>query len=275
MCSIGARGLWMEMLCVMHEAVPRGSLVINGRALAPRQIASLAACAVDDVAGYLSELEDAGVFSRDGEGTIYSRRMQRDVEKEAKDKANGGKGGNPALKGVNPPDKSVVKAQIPEARDQKESTEASASVLVGFDDFWSAFPKRNGNSSRKNAESRYRSAIKAGISPSLILDGAKRYAAHCLATGKSGSSFVKTAEAWLNGRYWESVYGEEPRAGPAPRRTYGQIVREAVNEIAGHDDDQQPDRQADFSGPTLDLVAGSGGADIVDLYSRRANGLTW
>ena len=34
MCSIAARGLWMEMLCVMHEATPRGSLLINGKRVA-------------------------------------------------------------------------------------------------------------------------------------------------------------------------------------------------------------------------------------------------
>ncbi|RYE79983.1 MAG: HNH endonuclease, partial [Hyphomicrobiales bacterium] len=98
MCSIGARGLWMEMLCVMHEATPRGSLVVNGRALSTRQIAALAGASVDEVTSYLAELEDAGVFSRADDGTIFSRRMQRDVEKEAADKANGSKGGHPDIR---------------------------------------------------------------------------------------------------------------------------------------------------------------------------------
>ena len=116
MCSLAARGLWMEMLCIMHEASPYGTLRVNGRPVTDRQLSSLAG---GDVEGLLAELEDAGVFSREEDGTIFSRRMQRDAEKAAKDKANGKGGGNPSLKrGVNPPDK----AQKPEARSQKETT---------------------------------------------------------------------------------------------------------------------------------------------------------
>lgn len=123
MCSIGARGLWMEMLCVMHEATPRGALVINGKALATRQIAALAGCALDEAEAMIAELEESGVFSRESDGTIISRRMQRDAEKEARDKANGKTGGNPRLKrdkeGVNPQPNPEDKAQKPEARSQK------------------------------------------------------------------------------------------------------------------------------------------------------------
>lgn len=138
MCSIGARGLWMEMLCVMHEATPRGALVINGKALAPRQIASLAGCALDEAEAMIAELEDAGVFSRESDGTIISRRMQRDAEKEARDKANGKTGGNPRLKredksGANPPANPEDKAQKPEARSQipDEDTGKPASSGAG------------------------------------------------------------------------------------------------------------------------------------------------
>jgi hypothetical protein len=30
LCSLAARGLWMEMMCLMHEAEPYGSLLVNG-----------------------------------------------------------------------------------------------------------------------------------------------------------------------------------------------------------------------------------------------------
>lgn len=121
MCSIGARGLWMEMLCVMHEAEPRGSLLVNGNPVSERQLAGLAGCSLKEVTGFIEELEAAGVFSRDN-GAIYSRRMRRDDEKAERDKANGRNGGNPALKrGVNPQDK----AQKPEARSQNSDAHAS------------------------------------------------------------------------------------------------------------------------------------------------------
>ncbi|MGU3495914.1 hypothetical protein ACLBXM_17880 [Xanthobacteraceae bacterium A53D] len=126
MCSVGARGLWMEMLCVMHEASPRGSLLVNGRPVNERQLAGLAGCALDEASSMLAELEEAGVFSRETDGTIFSRRMRRDDEKADRDKANGRKGGNPTLKsdkeGVNPPLNRADKAQKPEARDQNNHT---------------------------------------------------------------------------------------------------------------------------------------------------------
>ncbi len=133
MCSVGARGLWMEMLCVMHEAEPRGSLLVNGRAVSDRQLAGLSGCSIDELAGLLQELEEAGVFSRTDDGVIFSRRMRRDDEKAERDKANGRTGGNPSLKkekaGVNPPDNGVDKAQKPEARDQiQEDHTAGASM---------------------------------------------------------------------------------------------------------------------------------------------------
>lgn len=118
----------MEMLCVMHEN--DGALSVNGKGLSPRQLATLAGC--PDVDDLLSELEEAGVFSRYEDGTIYSRRMIRDAEKAEQDKANGKKGGNPSFKaGVNPPEKPEVKAQKPEARTHKSDKKAPPSPQGG------------------------------------------------------------------------------------------------------------------------------------------------
>jgi hypothetical protein len=108
------------MLCLMHEANPRGFLLVNGKPVSDKQLASLAGAAPKETAGYIAELEDAGVFSRDDHGTIYSRRMRRDDEKAVRDKANGRVGGNPALTGVNPPVNGGDKTQIPDTRSQKD-----------------------------------------------------------------------------------------------------------------------------------------------------------
>lgn len=99
MCSLASRGLWMEMLCVMHEATPRGYLVVNGKPMQERQIASLAGCTLDEVTDYLNELIDAGVCSVDDAGVILCRRMVRETERSEQGKAFGALGGNPTLKG--------------------------------------------------------------------------------------------------------------------------------------------------------------------------------
>ena len=133
LCSIAARGLWAEMMCLMHEAERYGSLLVNGRRIDKKQLAGLAGVSEKECTALLLELEGNGVFSRDEDGTIYSRRMRRDFEKAVKDKENGKGGGNPKLKGgVNPTDKpkdnSEDKAQKLEARTVSEPIGSGAAA---------------------------------------------------------------------------------------------------------------------------------------------------
>jgi hypothetical protein len=108
-CSIGARGLWAEMLCIMHQADPYGHLLINGKPVLPRQLAKLAGISDAECMKFILELESAGVYSRADDKTVYSRRMVRDKAKAEQAKLWGKGGGNPDLKGqdkgrVNPQD---------------------------------------------------------------------------------------------------------------------------------------------------------------------------
>ncbi|QDH17429.1 hypothetical protein [Swingsia samuiensis] len=105
MCSIAARGLWMDMLCLMHDANPQGHLLVNGKQPTIRQMAVIFGATSDEVSSAISELEEAGVFSKTDDGVIFSRRMVR--EKTASEEAynNGKKGGNPALKRKRKPSK--------------------------------------------------------------------------------------------------------------------------------------------------------------------------
>lgn len=105
-CSFAARGLWVEMLCLMHESEQRGYLVLAGRAITPEQLARQTGGSADEVRGLLAELETAGVFSRDENGVIFSRRMGRDehirrVRSEAGKlgAVHGHKGGRPRKDG--------------------------------------------------------------------------------------------------------------------------------------------------------------------------------
>jgi hypothetical protein len=118
----------MEMLCLMHEAEPYGSLLIKGQPIGTKLLASLCGIDAKKCAILLQELNFFGVLEREQNGTIYSRRMRRDYAKALKDKENGKGGGNPALKqGVNPQDK----AQIPEARYQKPEDRKDKKDLEG------------------------------------------------------------------------------------------------------------------------------------------------
>lgn len=98
-CSVAARGLWIEMLCLMHEGAPYGHLKVGSKVILPVNLARMVGITLPEAEGYLDELNCAGVYSVTAEGTIYSRRMARDEEIRAKRAAGGIKGGNPALTG--------------------------------------------------------------------------------------------------------------------------------------------------------------------------------
>lgn len=77
--SLAARGLWIDMLCLMHESPRRGYLQhANGKPVTAEQLARMTGCSTDEVSRLLQELENAGVFSCTEHGVIYSRRMIRD-----------------------------------------------------------------------------------------------------------------------------------------------------------------------------------------------------
>ncbi len=98
--SLAARGLWIDMLCLMFESARRGYLVhATGHPVTPEQIARMAGCSCGEIASVLKELEDCGVFSRTRDGTIYSRRMDRDDRKRTLCSEAGKRGGgNPTFK---------------------------------------------------------------------------------------------------------------------------------------------------------------------------------
>jgi len=92
-----ARGLWMDMLSLMHEATPYGHLVLNGQPLDATRLAARLGGTAKEVEPLLHRLETEAVFSRTADGVIFSRRMINDAEKAERDRVNGKGGGNPAL----------------------------------------------------------------------------------------------------------------------------------------------------------------------------------
>jgi hypothetical protein len=109
-CSIGARGLWQELLCTMHEGTPYGHLALDGVALSDEEAASLAGVPLKDYTRLLAELERRKVCSRTPDGVVFSRRMVRDEELRNKraaageaGKEHGQKGARYGAKGGRPP----------------------------------------------------------------------------------------------------------------------------------------------------------------------------
>lgn len=80
MCSLGAQGLWINLLAIMHLAEVEGVLIVKGQVLGTEEIAALIGKPVQEVEEFLKELEDRKVFDRGDRGEIISRRLKRDAE---------------------------------------------------------------------------------------------------------------------------------------------------------------------------------------------------
>lgn len=84
MLSPAARGIWMDLLCVMHENDRCGAICGN-----TQQLARLARCSTDEMAGALNEFglcKTASVTDSNGIVTVINRRMERE-HKERMDNA--------------------------------------------------------------------------------------------------------------------------------------------------------------------------------------------
>lgn len=95
--SLEARGLWIDLLCMMSESDPRGYLQINGKAPSETQIARMVGCTEEEISRGLCELSGAGVFSHTRTGIIFSRRMVKDNHLIDVRRKCGKMGGNPAF----------------------------------------------------------------------------------------------------------------------------------------------------------------------------------
>lgn len=135
--SLAARGLWMEMLCIMHEASPRGHLIIGASAVTDDVLARAIGARTEEVQALLVELLHAGVFDRSRNGVILSRRMIADEKRstegrkaklEAIEKAKGNP--RPSRGATRPPT-----TQKPEARAKDKGPDSPLSLSEAKNEF--------------------------------------------------------------------------------------------------------------------------------------------
>src|SRR3954462_6053191 len=69
------RGVWLEMLCLMHESEQRGKLLLNGVAMSDESLARVLGLDKQILTTTLTTLLISGVASRDEEtGALMNRR---------------------------------------------------------------------------------------------------------------------------------------------------------------------------------------------------------
>ncbi len=216
--SMGARGLWIEMLCIMHEAEPYGHLVHRGRAIEPNQLAAMVGCGVEEVVGWLLELEQNGVLTRKRSGVVTSPRMEKDEKRRRIGRETGVFGGNPSLSKHGEKSETVngkpnghpnpSRARVLEARGQRlesEKKEASASsrprgCRLAVD--WSP------------SEVDLAYALKLGFSADSTQRIAEKFRNYWHAKSGSGATKLDWAATWRN---WILDESERQNRKPANR----------------------------------------------------------
>jgi hypothetical protein len=83
--SLPARGLWIDLLCLMWESPIRGVLLSDSRRpFSAEHIARMSGCSVEVAGSLIDELKSVGVCSVRKDGSILSRRMVREEEERSK-----------------------------------------------------------------------------------------------------------------------------------------------------------------------------------------------
>ncbi len=81
--SSAARGLWIDMMALMHQGSPYGYLRLkdsNGGHFVPNitRLAKMTGNTPGEVESWIAELDEIGVLGRDKNGVIFSKKMVRD-----------------------------------------------------------------------------------------------------------------------------------------------------------------------------------------------------
>lgn len=98
-CTHAAKGVWIDMLCLMFDSEQRGVLATAGRAWSDSEIALAVGGDHDVTLACIAELTLKGVANRTEGGALYSKRLVRDEHKRRLCSEAGKRGGNPTLKG--------------------------------------------------------------------------------------------------------------------------------------------------------------------------------
>lgn len=91
------RGVWFEILCLMHESEQRGKLLLNGKPMPNEVLSRILGLDKQGLHQALERIKAVGVTSVDESGALINRRMVKDEHIRQVRKKAGEQGGNPVL----------------------------------------------------------------------------------------------------------------------------------------------------------------------------------
>ena len=98
LCSAGARGLWIDILCLMHLSNERGYLLIDDTILDEQMIQKALGYDAKEFDDCFLELTRYGIIKKDEKNRYFSKTMVNSQQISEKRSASGKLGGNPNLK---------------------------------------------------------------------------------------------------------------------------------------------------------------------------------
>jgi hypothetical protein len=201
------RWFWLELLGLAAKN--------NGLISCPKGVSYSLSRRLDHVLKSLSRLLKAGLISPLGDGYVH-----HDWEKYApksmistprvqkfRDKGNVSETFNDTKRYETIRDKEISSLRSdkekgpPKRATRRTEIEANAEA---FDQFWDVYPRRQ---NKKPAFTRWQTAVKRGVNPKEIIEGAERYAEMVRAKGTE-PQFIKNPDAWLNAGKWEDELPE-------------------------------------------------------------------
>lgn len=102
-----------------------------------------------------------------------------------------------------------------------------------FDEFWKAYPRRDGPNPRKPAETRFNALVKTGLEPAMLIAEAKKLADAESARGNIGTRFIPQAVTWLNQQRWSDHAAVAFLVGDKNAQANRAAKPETLGDIAG------------------------------------------
>lgn len=100
LCSLDVKGLWIELMCIMHDSDIYGYLLIDGQKPTEEDLSFLLRIDINIFKKCFSKLKNRKIIKVNNEGIYYSKRMVNDFRLKELSKQYGKLGGNPKLKSV-------------------------------------------------------------------------------------------------------------------------------------------------------------------------------
>lgn len=99
-----------------------------------------------------------------------------------------------------------------------DNRQDASKVATAFEDFWKAYPKRQGSNPKAPAHKKFSILVASGVNPAIMITGAANYATELRRERKDRTQYVAQAITWLNQSRFDDYQtigtdNEQPRSG--------------------------------------------------------------